>query len=125
MSLGRLLVVALLLALGWWLLTRSGILSSRSGAEPSTAPVDRARTAAAASSGRAAETGAAQREADAVVPSGGVSEDMTPEQVQSLLGPPDETLRETTETGAPRLKWLYRSVGKTVVFENGVVVRVE
>jgi hypothetical protein len=125
MSLGRLLVVALLLVLGWWLLTRAGILSSRTGPEPSTAPVDRARTAAAASSGRAAETGAAQREADAAVPSAGVSENMTPEQVQALLGPPDETIRETTETGAPRLKWVYRRVGKTVVFEDGIVARVE
>ena len=125
MRLGRLLVVLLVLALGWWLLTRAGILSRPSGDEPATAPVDRARTAAAASSGRAANTNATQREADAPAPSGSVSENMTPDQVQSLLGAPDETLNETTETGSPRQKWIYRSVGKTVVFENGVVVRVE
>jgi hypothetical protein len=125
MRLGRLLVILLVLALGWWLLTRAGILSTRSGAEPATAPVDRARTAAAASSSRAGDSNAAQREADAPAPSGAVSENMTPGQVQALLGAPDETVNETTETGASRQKWIYRSVRKTLVFENGVVVRVE
>jgi uncharacterized protein YodC (DUF2158 family) len=125
MRLGRLLVILLVLALGWWLLTRAGILSTRSGGEPATAPVERARTAAAASSGRAGDSNAAQREADAPAPSGAVSENMTPDQVQALLGAPDETVNETTETGASRQKWIYRSVRKTVVFENGVVVRVE
>lgn len=125
MRLGRLVVILLVLALGYWLLTRSGWLSSKSSTEAATAPVDRARTAAAASTGRAAETGAAQREADAPVPSGTVSENMTPDQVRALLGAPDETATETSETGAAREKWTYRSANKTVVFENGVVVRVE
>ena len=125
MRLSRLLLIVLVLALGWWLLTRAGILSSRSGGEPTTAPVDRARTAAASSSGRAQDTNAAQRDADAPGPSGTISENMTTDQVQALLGAPDETSSETTETGAARQKWIYRSVGKTVVFENGVVVRVE
>ena len=125
MRLSRLVLILLVLALAYWLLTRSGILSPKPGAEGPAAPVDRARTAAAASSLRASETDAAQREADAPVPSGSVSENMTPDQVRALLGAPDETSTETSETGAPREKWTYRSVGKTVVFENGIVVRVE
>jgi len=125
MRLSRLLIVLLVLALGWWLLTRAGILSRGSNEAAPAAPVDRARTAAAASSRRAGDTNAAQREADAPAPSGSVSENMTPEQVQALLGAPDETESETTETGASRQKWIYKSVHKTVVFENGVVVRVE
>jgi hypothetical protein len=125
MRLSRLLLVLLVLALGWWLLTRAGILAPRSGGEAATAPVDRARTAAAASSGRAGDTNAAQREADAPAPSGVVSENMTPDQVRALLGAPDETMNETSETGAPRQRWYYSSVRKSVVFENGVVVRVE
>jgi hypothetical protein len=32
---------------------------------------------------------------------------------------------ETSDSGVAREKWTYRSVGKTVVFENGVVARVE
>ena len=129
MRLGRLLLVLVIVALAWWLWTRSGLFGSRpeTGDAGREAPIERARTAAAASSGRAAETGAAQREADAPAGFGGgsVSENMTPDQVRSLLGSPDETSTETTETGAPREKWTYRSVGKTVVFENGVVARIE
>jgi hypothetical protein len=125
MRLSRLILVLLVIALAWWLWTKSGIFSRGSSEEPATAPVDRARTAAAASSSRAAETGGTQREADAAAPSGVVTENMTPDQVRALLGPPDETSSETSETGASRERWRYRSVGKTVVFENGVVVRVE
>jgi hypothetical protein len=125
MRLSRLLLILLILAVGYWLLTRSGLLSPKSGDEPSAAPADKARTAAAAASGRAEETGAAQREADAASPSGAISENMTPEQVRSLLGPPDETVTETSETGVPRERWIYRRAGKTVVFENGIVVRID
>ncbi|MFY9551939.1 MAG: hypothetical protein WAU32_12370, partial [Thermoanaerobaculia bacterium] len=63
------------------------------------------------------------READQ--PAGGaVSENMTPDQVRALLGSPDETSTETLGSGAARETWTYRSVGKSVVFENGVVVQV-
>jgi hypothetical protein len=129
MRLGRLLLVLVIVAIAWWLWTKSGIFGAHTeaGGDERAAPIERARTAAAASSGRAAETGAAQREADAPAGFGGgsVTENMTPDQVRSLLGSPDETSTETTETGAPREKWTYRSVGKTVVFENGVVARIE
>ncbi|MGH9366124.1 MAG: hypothetical protein ACRD3M_00430 [Thermoanaerobaculia bacterium] len=125
MRLGRLLVILLVLALGWWLLTRSGLFSMKPAGEAPTAPADRARTAAAAASSRAGQTDAAQREADAPAPSGMITENMTPDQVRELIGPPEETMTETSETGAKRERWLYRRVGKTVVFENGVVVRVE
>jgi hypothetical protein len=50
---------------------------------------------------------------------------MTPDQVRALLGPPDDVTSETTEMGASRERWTYRSVGKSVVFENGIVVRIE
>jgi uncharacterized protein YodC (DUF2158 family) len=125
MRLSRLVLILLILAVGYWLLTKAGIFRSASGPEPSTAPVDRARTAAAASSGRAGETDTAQREADAASPSGAITENMTPDQVRALLGAPEETVTETSETGASRERWIYRRVGKSVVFENGVVVRVE
>jgi hypothetical protein len=125
MRLSRLILVLLIVFVGWWLWTRSGLLSHGAASDAPAAPVDRARTVAAASSSRASDSGAAQREADAPVPSGSVSENMTPDQVRALLGAPDETSTETAEGGASRERWIYRSVGKTVVFENGVVVRVE
>jgi hypothetical protein len=125
MRLGRLLVIALVVALAWWLLNRSGVFTMKPGSESATAPADRARTAAAASSGRAGETDTAQREADAPTAAGTISENMTSEQVRALLGAPDETTSETSETGGSRERWIYRRVGKTVVFENGIVVRIE
>ena len=50
---------------------------------------------------------------------------MTPDQVRALLGPPDSVDSSTTDTGVTVEKWRYRSVGKTVVFENGIVTRIE
>src|SRR5262245_60368282 len=113
MRLSRLVVVLLVASFGWWLVTRSGLFSSSSASSAeAAAPVERARTGAAAASGRAGDTNAGQRDADATAPSGAISENMTPEQVQALLGPPDETASETTETGASRQKWTYRNVHK-------------
>lgn len=87
-------------------------------------PVDRARAAARASDQRTAAGEAAKQEADQ--PQGGsVSENMTPDQVRRMLGPPDETSSDTTASGATRETWVYRNVGKSVVFENGVVVSVQ
>jgi hypothetical protein len=50
---------------------------------------------------------------------------MTPEQVRAILGAPDSVDSETTESGVARERWTYRSVGKTVVFENVIAVRIE
>ena len=126
-SLPRLLMALLVLALGYWLVTKSGILGHKPEENVETqAPVERARAVARQSAERNAETQGAQREADTAPPAGGsVSENMTPDQVRALLGSPSETRSETTDSGARREKWIYTAVGKTVVFENGVVVSVE
>ena len=50
---------------------------------------------------------------------------VSPDQVRALLGSPSEIQSETMESGARREKWIYSSVGKTVIFENGVVVSVQ
>ena len=116
MKFGRLVLILLVLAAGFWLLTRSGMFSMKSAGPDAAAPTDRARTAAAAASSRAGETDAAPSQADA--PSGPITENMSPDQVRALLGSPEEILTETTETGGSRERWLYRRVGKTVVFET-------
>jgi hypothetical protein len=123
MKLGRLILILLALAAGFWILTHTSAFHMTSTGDDAAAPLDRARTAAAAASSRAAETDAATSQADA--PSGTITENMSPDQVRALLGPPEEILTEATETGGSREKWMYRRVGKTVVFENGVVVRIE
>jgi hypothetical protein len=88
------------------------------------APIDRARAAARASDARTAAGEAVGKEADQ--PGGGaVTENMTPDQVRRLLGSPDDVATETTGTGATRETWTYKSVGKSVVFENGIVIGVQ
>jgi hypothetical protein len=125
MSAGRILLLLLVAAAGAWIL-RSALLPVSAAPEAgSRAPVERARAAARASAAQNTQLEAAAGEAEASASGGAISENMTPEQVRSLLGPPDSVDSETTGSGAAREKWTYRSVGKTVVFENGVVVRVE
>jgi hypothetical protein len=121
----RLLLALLVLALGYWLVTKSGFLHRPEGNGETEAPVERARAVARQSAERSAQTQGAQREADAPAAPGVVSENMTPDQVRSLLGSPSEVRTETTDSGSRRERWTYATVGKTVVFENGIVVSVE
>jgi hypothetical protein len=121
----RLLLLVLAVGVVWYLVKSYGLFSPASGgAAAGTAnPIDRARAAAGASDARTSAGEAAGREADA--PAGGaVSENMTPDQVRALLGPPDDISTETLGSGVTRETWTYRSVGKSVVFENGVVAQV-
>ena len=121
----RLLIALLVLAFGYWLVSKSGLLHRGEEAVPAEAPIERARAVARASAQRDAQTAGAQREADAPANPGTVSENMTPDQVRALLGPPSEVRSETTDTGVRRERWVYSAGGKTVVFENGIVVSVE
>ena len=126
MSFGRLLLVLLVLAGGFWLVRTQHLFGPAADAagDGAAAPTDRARAAARASARRDAQTEAATQNVEAAS-AGRVSENMTPDQVRALLGPPDSMDTETSDSGVAREKWTYRSVGKTVVFENGVVARVE
>ena len=125
MSLGRVLLVLAVLGAGWWIVQSQHLIGPAPEGERA-APIDRARAAARAGEARNGQTEAAARALDSP-PSGGnaVSENMTPDQVRTLLGPPDAVDSGTTDSGGTIEKWTYRQVGKTVVFENGVVARVE
>lgn len=125
MSFVRILLVLAVLAAGWWVVQSRHLIGPAPEGERA-APIDRARTAAYAGEARNGQTEAATRALDSQ-PSGGnaVSENMTPDQVRTLLGPPDSVDSGTTDSGNTIEKWTYRQVGKTVVFENGVVARVE
>ena len=126
MSLGRLLLVFLVLAGLLWVARTQHLFgpAADTAGDGTPAPTDRARAAARASARREAQTEAAKQSLDSA-PAGTVSENMTPDQVRALLGPPDAVDTETSDSGVSREKWTYRSVGKTVVFENGVVARIE
>jgi len=128
MSAGRILLLLLVVGVVGWLVRSSGLLGPAAlapGPEAPASPTDRARAAARAAGSRDSQSEAASRDLDSQAPAGAVAENMTPEQVRALLGSPDAVDSETTETGVAREKWTYRRAGKTVVFENGVVVRVE
>ncbi len=125
MSIGRLLLILIILALAFWLLTSSGLLAPKPSPAPTSSPIDRARAAARKSEERNTQAEGLKREADSASPSSAVTENMTPDQVRALLGAPDDVVSETSDSGSPREKWTYRSVGKTVIFENGVVVRIQ
>jgi hypothetical protein len=125
MSMGRLLLALLVLGAGLWLVQTQHLFSPATDPGAATAPADRARAAARASAAQSAQTEAASRSLDGLVPAGPVTENMTPAQVRALLGPPDAVDSETADSGASRERWTYRTVGKTVIFENGIVVRIE
>ncbi len=126
MSLGRLLAIVIVLLLAWWVITRSGLLGRHEPeATDSRAPIERAREVAKKSADRDAERETAQSAADSAPSSAQITENMTPDQVRSLLGPPSDTQTETMESGGTREKWIYSTAGKTVIFENGVVVSIQ
>ncbi len=125
MRAGRLLLLVIVVGVGLWLYKSSAgnLFTRKDEAAPST-PLERARAAAKANDSRNAETAGAQSAADSGAPAAGVTENMTPDQVRALLGAPSETQSETTDAGVRRETWTYRDVGKTVVFENGIVTSI-
>ncbi len=125
---GRFILLVIVLAVGFWLYKNSagGLLGSRSGGEPSTsAPVDRARDAARKANERQLEADRIGHEDVSTGAGAQIHENMTPTDVRGLLGQPDEITTGVSETGAPREIWVYRSVGKKVIFQNGFVVAIE
>jgi len=124
MTAGRLLLFLIVVGAAVWLF-QSSLIGPATPAARSSAPLERARSAARRSEARNAQTAAAASDLDFVLPAGGVTENMTSEQVRSLLGPPDEVSSEESSSGTSRERWTYRKAGKSVVFENGVAVRIE
>jgi hypothetical protein len=123
----RLVLLVIVLAAGFWLYKHSagGLLGSKAAEPAAQAPIDRARDAARRSDARQSEADRIGREASSTGEAGRVHENMTPSEVRALMGEPDEVTSGSSASGGPRETWLYRSVGKKVVFENGVAVSVE
>ena len=116
MRASRLVLLVIVVGVAVWLFKSSSrVAAPGEPGETSTAPMERARAAARKSNSRAAQTDAAAA----------ITEDMTADQVRALLGEPDSVTSETTESGTPRERWVYRKAGKTVLFENGIAVRIE
>jgi hypothetical protein len=124
----RLILLVIVVAAGLWLYKHSagGLLGSKDAEPASQAPIDRARDAAHRSEARQSELDRIGREASATDREAGrVHENMTPSEVRAMMGAPDEVTSGVSAAGAPQETWIYRSVGKKVVFENGVAVSVQ
>jgi hypothetical protein len=124
---GRLVLLLLVVGVGLGLYKNSagGLLGSRDRETGSSAPIERARDAARKADERQAEIDRLGAESAAPREAGRVHENMTTSEIRALMGPPDEVTQGSTEAGASRETWLYRSTGKRIVFENGVAVSVE
>ena len=126
---GRLILLVIVLAVGFWLYKNSagGLLGSRSTStgEEASAPLDRAKTAAKKANERQLEADQIGQQDTSTGAGSQIHENMTPSDVRALLGSPDEITTGISETGAPRDTWLYRSVGKKVIFQSGFVISVE
>ncbi|MEP6994528.1 MAG: hypothetical protein ABI968_08420 [Acidobacteriota bacterium] len=120
----RLLLLLIVAGIIAYLIKTQGVLHTAAPASERGAPIDRAHAAAGADDARAAAGDAVARESEQ---SGGgaVTENMTPDQVRALIGSPDDVATSTTGSGATRETWTYKNVGKSVVFENGVVISVQ
>lgn len=116
MKLGKLLLWVVVIAAGAWLVrNRDRVVHSF---ESTT---EKPAAAAAAHDSALSE---AAREADRAQ-GGGITDNMTPDQVRSVLGSPDSIEPLGSDDGKTRERWIYRQAGKAVVFENGIAVRVE
>jgi len=108
-----------------WIAVLAGALwlfQNRARLLGSLRPAADSRAAPAASQNSALSEAA--READKASP-GGITDNMTPDQVRSVLGNPDSIETGASDSGKSRERWIYRQAGKAVVFENGLAVSVE
>ena len=128
MRASRLVLLLVGLAIVLYLIkNQSGLFGPRPGdaGAGAASPIDRARAVKAKADSKAAENESASHEADSnAPPAAGVTENMTPDQVRALLGPPDDVQTGTSDNGRQQETWTYRRAGKTVVFENGVAVSI-
>jgi hypothetical protein len=123
----RLILLVIVVAAGIWLYKNSagGLLGSKAAEPEAQAPLDRARDAARRADERHSEADRIGREASSNREGGRVHENMTPSEVRAMMGAPDEVREGYSAAGKPQETWIYRSVGKKVVFEGGYAVSVQ
>ena len=124
MSVGKLLAVAIVLSAALWVFKHPEVLKS-SLSTPASPAVPGAATVGGATSDRNSQLKEAAAEADKASAGGGVTENMTPDQIRTLLGNPDNIETSTLDNGKLQERWTYRQAGKVVVFENGIAVSVQ
>jgi hypothetical protein len=124
MSVGKLLVIAIVLIGVVWIIQHPDFLKSKTAVHASTS-VPGSSAVAGATSERNSQLKEAAAEADKASAGGSVTENMTPDQIRTLLGAPDSIETSTLDNGKQQERWTYRQAGKVVVFENGIAVSVQ
>jgi hypothetical protein len=125
MSVGKLLAFAVVLIGVIWLLQHPDVWKSKGASPAAAASVPGSAAVGGATSDRNAQLKEAATEADKASSGGAVTENMTPDQIRTLLGNPDSVETATLDNGKVQERWTYRQAGKIVVFENGVAVSVQ
>jgi hypothetical protein len=123
---GRLIFILIALILVVYLIQNYHVFAPQAGGGPAavSGPLEKARAVERRAEERKTEMDETAREAEQTIQGPEVSENMTPDQVRSLLGPPDDVETGTSDDGKPQERWIYHQAGKTVIFENGVAVAV-
>jgi hypothetical protein len=122
----RLIGIVIALYAVVWLVKSYGVLSPKHGTDATSSAIEKAREAEKKSDSYNAQLATASQEASQAVSRGGsVTENMTPGQVRGLLGEPDQIEQTTSDTGKAQERWIYRSVGRTVLFENGIAISIQ
>ena len=122
---GRLIGILLTLAVVAWVVKTYGVFGSKPGSDATSTAMEKVKETEKKSDSYNSQLAAAAQEATQAGGNGTVSENMTPEQVRALLGEPDSIEQTTSDTGKAQERWIYRSVNKTVLFENGIAVSVQ
>jgi hypothetical protein len=121
-SFRKLLLVAAIGALAYWVYrTRPTVTGLVDGI---TGPLFESKAAVKESEYKrvVAEAGPAISRSEEVA-LGTLHEKMRDSEVRDLLGPPDE-VQQVREDGVERVRWIYRRLGRTILFEERRVVSI-
>lgn len=116
MRISNVVAAVVLAGAGLWVYqNRARLFSQSAGSGPGTDDAVSRHNAAVEEAGT---------EAAKATPGSGITEKMTPDQVRSVLGPPDDIETTTNDMGKPVEKWTYRKAGRVVTFVDGIAVSV-
>jgi hypothetical protein len=119
----KLLLLALVLGIGYWIYrtrpTVSGIVDDL------TRPIFGSKAAVKESEHKRVEAEAAPAVGkDEAVNVGTLREGMKADEVRDLVGRPDE-IEQFKEDGVEKVRWTYRHLGRVLVLRDGRVVSIE
>jgi hypothetical protein len=122
-TVGRILMLAVLAAIGWWIHEKKPTVQGV--VDDLTRPLLGSRAAVRESEQKRVVSEASQvlTIGEEKKPVGSIREGMSESEVRRLLGDPDE-IQTIVDDSDVRLRWTYRSVHRVIVFERHRVVSI-